>query len=111
MKSTKEIVSQATQLTPTAAGTPIRFFNEHTGYIRDQMENEDGVGQKIFRPKCVAIGPRFHGDKDLERGEEIKRLAAWDLWECSDQPFSELYERVQAVVAVARASYRATQAP
>jgi hypothetical protein len=104
MKSTKEIISQSAQLAPVA-GAPIRFFNEHTGYIRDQMENEDGVGQKIFRPKCVAIGPRFHGDKDLERGEEIKRLAAWDLWECSDQPFSELYGRVQAVVAVARASY------
>jgi hypothetical protein len=80
MKSTK-MVSQAAQLTPTATGAPIRFFNEHTGYLRDQMENGDGAGQKIFRPKCVAIGPRFHGDKDLERGEEIKRLAAWDLWD------------------------------
>jgi hypothetical protein len=101
MKSTKEMVSQATQLTPIATGAPIRFFNEHTGYIRDQMENEDGVGQKIFRPKCVAIRPHFHREKDLERGEKINRLAAWDLWECSDQPFSELYRRVEVVVAVA----------
>uniref|UniRef100_A0ACD5V8W0 Uncharacterized protein n=1 Tax=Avena sativa TaxID=4498 RepID=A0ACD5V8W0_AVESA len=111
MMSTKETSVRAVQPIPIVAGAPIRFFDDRTSYIRDQLENNgDGTGRTIFRPKCIAIGPRFHGDKGLEHGEEIKRIAAWDFWECSDQPFSALYARVEAVVGETRASYSSSTA-
>ncbi|EMS57543.1 hypothetical protein TRIUR3_26357 [Triticum urartu] len=93
------------------APTAIRFFDEYSCYVREELENkEDGSGsaasgRKIFNPTCVAVGPRFHGQDGLKRGEELKRMAARDFWEYSDQPFSALYAQVREVATAARGSY------
>ncbi|KAM3271250.1 hypothetical protein ACQJBY_041803 [Aegilops geniculata] len=90
----------------------IRFFDDHgySRYIREQLENkeEEGSGRKVFRPTYVAVGPRFHREDDLQQGQEFKRMAACDFWEYSDQPFTALFQRVEAVADLARGSYSST---
>ena len=59
----------------------IQFFDDgNAGDIRRQLD-DGAIGQRDkFRPKCVAIGPRFRGQQGLNDGEELKHAVAYDFW-------------------------------
>jgi len=62
-------------------------------------------GSFFVEPSVVAIGPYHHGAPHLQKMEEVKLAAAYNLCRSSGHSIAEVYEKVLSVVGDARDCY------